>query len=315
MDLENSHWNCTNRLGAWAVSTVFPTDYDEFQLILMNFYHLFGIQKWMLRLHGPVSTVRSFLGPFREALSLGVSPNGIVWHPPGAPGLSVRLLTTQLHFLAGEKSSKMTPWLWKTHNTKSHLPKGEWTVGRFPAFFQGNLVCPNHLQVQLVTLTSKLMAPSKAALSKNRCCKCLWCGCGTKVSRDGFDAYDFHVPWKKYYFWAVDDCCISCIFDYLRPTIKAIGMLMLLAPFRTCGKSCGLLGWEVDVRSPWFLIMPQFTQCLKQNMENWRQKDMDWKILTVRNTWKKTQFSWLKPFHMWNYPFLLHFGNNLEFYI
>ena len=41
-------------------------------------------------------------------------------------------------------------------------------MGRFPAFFQGNLVCPNHLQVQLVTLTSKLMAPSKAALSKNR---------------------------------------------------------------------------------------------------------------------------------------------------
>ena len=241
MDLENSHWNCTNRLGAWAVSTVFPTDYDEFQLILMNFYHLFGIQKWMLRLHGPVSTVRSFLGPFREALSLGVSPNGIVWHPPGAPGLSVRLLTTQLHFLAGEKSSKMTPWLWKTHNTKSHLPKGEWTVGRFPAFFQGNLVCPNHLQVQLVTLTSKLMAPSKAALSKNRRCKCLWCGCGTKVT------WWIWCLWlsrslKKVIFLS-SRLLQSCIFDYMRPTIKAIGMLMLLAPFRTCGKSCGLLGW------------------------------------------------------------------------
>ena len=102
----------------------FPTDYDEFQLIWMNFCHSFGIQKWMLRLHSPVSTVRSFLGPFREALSLGGSPNGIAMASNRDAGLSVRLLTTQLHFLAGETSSKMTPWSWKTHNTKSHLPKG-----------------------------------------------------------------------------------------------------------------------------------------------------------------------------------------------
>lgn len=245
-----------------------------------------------------VSTVRSprsgpFLDHFERLWASVFHPTASYGIPPGAPGLSVRLLTTQLHFLAGEKS-KMTPWLWKTHNTKSYLPKGEWTVGRFPAFFQGNLVCPNHLQVQLVTLTSKLMAPSKAALSKNRRCKCLWCGCGTKVmwwiwclwlSRSlkkviflssrllHFMHFWLYAP-NYQSNWDVD--ATGAIQD-LREVLWVVGVSL------------------VDLRSPWFLIMENNSRRLKQNMENWRQKDMDWKILTVRNTWKKTQFSWLKP--------------------
>lgn len=65
----------------------------------------------------------------------------------------------------------------------------------------------------------------------------------------------------------------------MRPTIKAIGMLMLLAPFRTCGKSCGLLGW-----ASWIWEAHSFW--------SWKTIHADW-----NKTWKtEGKKTWIEKF-------------------
>lgn len=100
-------------------------------------------------------------------------------------------------------------------------------------------------------------------------------------------------------------------------------MLMLLAPFSTCEKSCGLLGWEEILTFLRLAHKPR--RCKKPMVFDHVTIHADW-----NKTWKtegkrhglkefdsvshdKTQFSWIKGFHIVKLSISIRFWEQLEF--